>query len=255
MIDPKAVVDPRAELADDVVVGAFSIIGPDVHIDAGTWIGPHVVIKGPTRIGRDNKIFQFASLGEAPQDKKYHGEPTELVVGDRNQIREFVTLNRGTVQGRGRTVIGSDNLIMAYVHVAHDCVVGDNVIMSNAASLAGHVQVDDYAILSGFTLVHQFCRIGAHAFTSMGSAVNRDVPPYVLAAGNYAKAYGINKEGLRRRGFSPEQIGALHKAFKLLVKSHNREQGLREAEALAREHAPVAQLLEFVRNSARGIVR
>lgn len=255
MIDPRAIVDPRAELAEDVTVEAYAVIGPDVQIGAGTWIGPHAVVRGPTRIGSDNKIYQFASVGEVPQDLKYQGEATELVIGDRNVIREFVTLNRGTVQDQGRTQIGDDNLIMAYCHVAHDCVIGNRVIMSNGAQLAGHVRVDDAAILSGFTLVHQFSHIGSHAFTGMGSAVNRDVPPFVLVSGNYAEAYGINKEGLKRHGFSREEIAALHKAFKLVVKGRKLEQGLQEAELLAREFPRVAQLVEFVKNSKRGIVR
>ncbi|MGF1644266.1 MAG: acyl-ACP--UDP-N-acetylglucosamine O-acyltransferase [Thiotrichales bacterium] len=255
MIDPRAIIDPGAELASDVEVGPFSIIGPDVRIDSGTSIGPHVVIKGPTRIGRDNKIFQFASLGEAPQDLKYHGEPTELVIGDRNTIREYVTLNRGTVSGHGRTVIGDDNLLMAYVHVAHDCRIGNRAVFANASSLAGHVVIEDQAILGGFTLVHQFCRIGQHAFTGMGTALNRDLPPYCTASGNYARAIGINKEGLKRRGFSQEAIRALTQAFKTLIKGSDWDNNLAQVETLAESCLEVRTFLDFVRASQRGVVR
>jgi len=182
LIHPSAIIDAGAELADDVSVGPFSIIGPNVQIGAGSRIGPHVVIKGPTRIGIDNQIFQFASVGEDPQDKKYHGEVTRLEIGDRNVIREFTTLHRGTIQEESVTRVGCDNLLMAYTHVAHDCVIGDGVIMANGASLAGHVTVDDFAILGGFSLVHQFCRIGRHSFSAMGSIISRDIPPYSWSA-------------------------------------------------------------------------
>lgn len=255
MIHPSALVDSKAELAADVEVGAFTVIGPHVHIASGTRIGPHAVIKGPTWIGKDNEIFQFASVGEDPQDKKYKDEPTELHIGDRNQIREFATINRGTATGHGKTVIGNDNLIMSYVHIAHDCVVGDNVIFSNGAQLAGHVTVEDTAILSGFTLVHQFCHIGAHAFTGMGAALNRDLPPFCVASGNYARAIGINKEGLKRRGFSPETIRALHRAFMLTMKTRRPQEGQEEVKALADEFPDVAELLDFIENSQRGVVR
>ena len=201
MIHPTAVIDASAELGADVSVGAYSVIGPDVTIGARTVIGPHVVINGPTRIGEDNRIHQFASLGDAPQDKKYADEPTRLEIGDRNTIREFVTFNRGTVQDEGVTRIGDDNWIMAYVHIAHDCRIGNQAIMANNASLAGHVTVGDYAILGGFTLIHQFCTIGAHALTAFGSHVSMDVPPYVTVGGTPARAHGLNMEGLRRRGF------------------------------------------------------
>ncbi|MGF1548914.1 MAG: acyl-ACP--UDP-N-acetylglucosamine O-acyltransferase [Thiotrichales bacterium] len=255
MIDPRAIVDPDADLAHDVEIGPYTIIGPDVRIDSGTWIGPHVVIKGPTRIGKGNKIFQFASLGEAPQDLKYQGEPTELVIGDRNTIREYVTLNRGTVSGHGRTVIGDDNLLMAYVHVAHDCHIGNRVVFANATSLAGHVTIEDQAILGGFTLVHQFSRVGQHAFTGMGTALNRDLPPFCTASGNYARAIGINKEGLKRRGFSAESIRALGQAFKILIKGSDWNQNLAEVENLAESFAEVRIFLEFICSSQRGVVR
>ena len=255
MIDSRAVIDPSARLAKDVEVGPFSVIGPDVEISEGTWVGSHVVVKGPTRIGRDNKIFQFSSIGEAPQDLKYNGEPTKLIIGDRNQFREYCTVNRGTVGGHGETLIGNDNLFMAYVHIAHDCIIHNHIIFSNATSLAGHVTIEDQAILSGFTLVHQFCNVGAHAFTGMGTALNRDLPPFTMASGNYAKAIGINKEGLKRRGFSPECIRALIQAFKLLLKGRDRDAGLKAVASLATEFPEVAQFSDFVQKSERGTVR
>lgn len=236
-------------------MGAYSVIGPDVHIGENCEIGPHVVIHGPTRMGKDNRVFQFASIGEAPQDLKYHGEPTELVIGDRNRLREFVTINRGTVSGNNKTVIGNDGLFMAYVHVAHDCVVGNNVIMSNGASLAGHVVVDDHAILSGFTLVHQFAHVGAHSFTGMGTALNRDLPPFTMASGNYATAHGINKEGLKRRGFSNETISAINRAFRVLIKGKDRKRALDELDELIQTVPEVKQFVEFITSSERGVVR
>ena len=256
MIHQTAIIDPSAKIADDVEIGPYTIIGADVEIDSGTWIGPHVVINGPTRIGKDNKIFQFASLGEQPQDLKYNGQPTRLEVGDRNTIREFVTFNRATEEGGGITRIGSDNLFMAYAHVAHDCQVGNHIVLANSASLAGHVEVGDHAILGGFTLVHQFTRIGAHSFSSMGSAVNRDIPPYVIVSGNYAKAIGINKEGLKRRGFSSDSIRAIQNAFKLLVRSHKpREEVMQQAQSLAEQFPEVRAFVDFVETTERGIVR
>jgi UDP-N-acetylglucosamine acyltransferase len=255
VIDPLAVVHPDAELDADVAVGPFSVIGAGVRIGAGTRVGPHVVIKGPTVIGRDNRIFQFASVGEDPQDLSYRGEPTRLVIGDRNVIRESTTLSRGTAKGRGETLIGSDNLIMAYVHIAHDCIVGNGVIFSNAASLAGHVEVQDHCTLGGFTLVHQFCRIGAHAFTSMGSALNRDLPPYCLASGNYARLIGINKVGLRRKGFSEEAVQALHRAFTEVLRGRG-ERRERLERLLAETTVPeVRTMLAFVAASPRGCLR
>ena len=255
MIDSRAVVDPAARIGADVTIGPFAVIGPDVEIGAGSWIGPHAVINGPTTIGRDNRIYQFCSIGEAPQDLKYNGEPTRLRIGDRNTFREYCTINRGTITGHGETVIGNDNLIMAYVHVAHDCIVGDRTVFSNGASLAGHVRVGDHAILGGFTLVHQFSVIGAHAFTGMGTALNRDLPPYTIASGNYARAIGINKEGLKRRGFTPEAIRALSQAFKLLVRGRDRNNALVEVQVLADEFPEVRSFVEFIENSERGVVR
>ena len=256
MIHQTAIVDPAAKIADNVEIGAYSIIGANVEIGSGTWIGPHVVINGPTKIGQDNRIFQFASIGEQPQDLKYKGDPTRLEIGDRNTIREYVTLNRATVEGGGITRIGNDNLFMAYVHVAHDCHVGNKIVFANSASLAGHVVVEDNAILGGFTLVHQFSRIGAHCMTSMGSAVNRDVPPYVIVSGNYAEPHGINKVGLKRRGFSDESVRAIQNAYKILVRSHKpREELLKDVQPLADQFEEVKLFVDFITASKRGIVR
>ena len=255
-IHATAQIDPRASIASDVEIGAFCVIGHDVEIGAGTVIGPHVIVEPGTRIGRDNKIPAFSSIGGAPQDKKYKDEPTRLVIGDRNTIREFCTINRGTVQDTGVTVIGNDNWVMAYVHVAHDCTVGNNTIFANAASLAGHVKVDDFVILGGFTLVHQFCQIGAHAFTSMGSIINRDVPPYVTVAGNFAEPKGINSEGLKRRGFSPERIMTIKRGYKTLYKSGLALADARAQLATAAVQAPdIALLLEFIDRSERSLIR
>ncbi len=255
-IHPTAQVDPGAELGSNVTIGAYTVVGPNVVIGDGTSVGPHVVIEGPTRIGAKNRIFQFASLGGAPQDKKYADEPTELVIGDGNMIREFVTLNRGTSQDLGVTRIGNDNWIMAYVHIAHDCIVGSHTIFANASSLAGHVRVDDYVILGGFTLVHQFCQIGAHAFTSMGSIINRDVPPYVTVAGNFAEPKGINAEGLKRRGYTPERITAIKRAYKTLYKSGLPLAGAREELSRAAATAPdVKLMLDFIERSERSLIR
>ncbi len=256
MIDPRAVIDPRARLDSSVEVGPFSIIGPDVDIDAGTWIGPHVVINGVTRIGRDNRIFQFSSIGEVPQDKKYHDEPTRLEIGDRNLIRESVTINRGTAQDQGLTRIGDDNWIMAYVHIAHDCMIGNHTIFANAASLAGHVLIDDYVILGGFTLISQFLHLGVNSFTAMGSVVNRDVPPYVTISGHMAKPYGINLEGLKRRGFSTKVITQVRQAYKLLYKSKLLfEDATAQIEAMAVDCAELVPLADFIKNATRGIIR
>lgn len=256
MIHEQAIVDPAASIADDVEIGPFCIIGPDVVVGAGTRVAPHTIIRGPTTIGRDNVIFSFSSIGEAPQDMKYAGEPTRLEIGDRNTIREYVTLNRGTADGGGVTRIGSDNLFMAYSHVAHDCVVGDHTIFANAASLAGHVSVGDWAILGGFTSVHQFCRIGAHSFSGLGTVITRDVPPFVTVAGNHARPYGLNRNGLRRRGFSPEAIQALHRAYMLLIKARTSASDAHaRVEALAGDHPEVRELVDFVDTGKRGVVR
>lgn len=256
MIDPRAVIDPSAELDSSVTVGAYSIIGANVQIDAGTCIAPHVVIKGHTRIGKENKIYQFSSLGEDPQDKKYAGEVTYLEIGDRNEIREYCTMNRGTVQGGGMTRIGNDNWIMAYTHFAHDCIVGNHTIFANGASLAGHVTIDDYVILGGFGLVHQFCSMGKYSFSGASSLIFKDVPPFVTVWGNRAEAYGLNKEGLKRHGFSPETIQALHNAYKTIYRSnHTTEQAIEILSEKVAEFPEVGLMVDFLKNSKRGIVR
>lgn len=248
--------DPSAIIADDCEVGPFCVVGADVEIASGTRILAHVVINGPTTIGESNTIYQFSSIGEAPQDKKYAGEPTRLEIGDRNIIREYATLHRGTVGGGGLTTLGSDCLLMAYSHVAHDCAVGDRVIMANAASIAGHVTVGYQAILGGFTLVHQFTHIGAHSSTGMGAVINRDVPPFVTVAGNPPRALCINKIGLQRRGFSRESIAALRRAFQLLIKSRkSRADALEQLKALIDEFTEVQQFVDFVVSSERSVMR
>ena len=261
-IHPQAIVDPKAQLAEGVSVGAFSIIGPNVSIDAGTEVGPHVVIDGHTSIGKNNKIFQFASLGAQPQDKKYAGEPTKLIIGDNNTIREFTTFNTGTVTGIGETRLGNDNWIMAYVHLAHDCVVGNQTIFANNTQLAGHVEVGDWVIFGGFTVVHQFVRVGAHAMTAMNSLLFADVPPFVMAQGQPAKARSMNFEGLRRRGFSPEAIARVKQMHKILYRSELPLQtamaqiaALQSAEGSPAEDTQ--QILDFLQavNPQRGIVR
>jgi UDP-N-acetylglucosamine acyltransferase len=256
LIDPRAVIDPKAELEEGISIGPFSIIGPDVSIAAGTVVGPHVVINGPTRIGKDNRIYQFASIGEDPQDKKYAGEPTLLEIGDRNVVREFATVHRGTVQDQGVTRIGNDNLLMAYIHIAHDCVLSDHIIMANAASLGGHVKIDDYAILGGFSMVHQFGRVGAHSFSGMGAAINMDLPPYVMVGGHPTKPHGINREGLSRRGFSQETIKQIKQAYKIIYHSGLRLEAAREEiDKLATETPELKMLSEFLSHSGRGILR
>lgn len=249
-------VSPRAEVHDEAYVGPFSIIGDDVRIGRGTRVEAHVVIKGPTTIGEDNHIYQFASIGDDPQDKKYAGEPTRLTIGHRNTIREYVTINRGTVQDRGETLIGDDNWIMAYVHIAHDCVIGDQTILANGATLAGHVRIDDYALLGGFAGVHQFCNIGRHAFLAAQSFATMDVPAYVIAAGRPAEPRGINSEGLKRHGFTAAQIRNIREAYRAVYR-----QGLKLDDALAKltERAPsqpeIEPLVETLRRSTRGVAR
>ena len=256
MIHPSAIIDSNAKLASDVSVGPWSYIGPGVSIDSGTKIESHVVIKGPTTIGKDNHIYQFSSVGEDTPDLKYKGEPTRLVIGDRNIIREGVTLHRGTVQDRSETTIGNDNLLMAYVHIGHDSIIGNHCILVNNTALAGHVRVDDWAILAGFTLVHQFCSIGAHAFTGMGSAISKDVPAYVLVTGAPAEARNINAEGLKRRGFSKDELSALSKAYKTIYRRGlTIEQVIVQLEEQAQECDKVQPMLESLRRSTRGIVR
>jgi UDP-N-acetylglucosamine acyltransferase len=256
LIDPRAVVDPAAKIDSGVVVGAYSIIGPHVEIARGTRIEPHVVIKGPTAIGADNHIFQFASIGDDPQDKKYDGEPTKLVIGERNTIREYCTLNRGTVQDAGVTTIGNDNWIMAYCHIAHDCVVGNNTIFANNASIAGHVRVGDYAILGGFTAVHQFCRIGAHSLCSMFSYVTKDVAAYVTISGRPAEARGINAEGLKRRNFTAEQIRNIREAYRIVYRqSLKLEEAIAALAPLVESQPELQPFLDSLRDGSRGLAR
>lgn len=256
MIHPTAVIDPGALIHEGVEIGPYSVIGKDVEIGTGTVIGPHVVVQGPTVIGRDNRIFQFASIGDAPQDKKYAGEPTRLVIGDGNTIRECVTINRGTAQDRGETTIGNDNWIMAYAHIAHDCVLGDHIILANNVALAGHCLVGDWVIFGGFSGLHQFCRAGAHAFLGKYAGVSQDVPAYVMVGGSPPAPHGINSEGLKRRGFTAEQIANIKQAYKVLYRS-----GLKLAEALAQleervgEQPELEPLVASIRDSSRSIIR
>ena len=256
MIHPTAIIHSGARLGAGVSVGAYSIIDEHVEIGDNTRIGPHVVITGNTKIGCDNRIFQFCSLGEIPQDKKYAGEPTRLEIGDRNTIREYCTFNLGTVQDAGVTRMGDDNWIMAYVHVAHDCQVGNRTTFANNAQLAGHVHVDDWAILGGYTGVHQFCRVGAHTMTAVGTVVLQDVPPYVMAAGNTATPFGINAEGLKRRGFSPDALMALKRAYRTLYKAGLMlEEARSKLEEEVKTHPEIQPILEFLAVSKRGIIR
>ena len=256
MIHPTAIVDPTAQLSEDCVIGPYSVIGANVIIGSGTTIGPHVVVRGPTRIGSRNKVYQFASIGDDPQDLKYAGEVTHLEIGDDNTIREFTTINRGTQGGGGITRIGSHNLLMAYVHVAHDCQLGDHIVMANIASLAGHVTVGDYAIIAGFAGVHQFCEVGEHAFVGMNSVANRDVVPFTIVAGNYAEPKGINKNGLRRREFSDPVIKALHRAYMHLIRGRgDREKAIELLSDDINTYPEVARMVQFIKDSERGIVR
>jgi UDP-N-acetylglucosamine acyltransferase len=259
-IHPSALVDPKAELADSVTIGAYAVIGPGVRIGQGTTVGPHCVIEGRTVIGSGNQIFQFASLGAAPQDKKYAGEPTELHIGNRNTIREFVTFNVGTTQGGGVTRVGDDNWVMAYVHVAHDCIVGSNTIIANCTQLAGHVEIGDWVILGGSSLIHQWVKIGAHAMTAMGTALPQDLPPFVMASGNMAEAHGFNVEGLKRRGFSATRIAAVKRMHRLLYRSGLTLDQARDGMTAIATEVPeaagdVAMMTTFLAQSTRGIVR
>ena len=256
LIDPRAIIDPSAKLADGVQVGPWSIIGPDVEIGEGTVVGPHVVIKGPTRIGQHNRIYQFSSVGEDTPDLKYKGEPSTLTVGADCLIREGVTIHRGTVQDRSETTIGDHNLLMAYVHIGHDSVIANHCILVNNTALAGHVHVDDWAILSGYTLVHQFCRIGAHSFSGMGTAIGKDVPAYVTVFGNPAEARSMNFEGMRRRGFSAEAISALRRAYKMVYRQGlTVEQALADLAESAEQFPEVAVFRDSIQSSTRGITR
>lgn len=256
LIHPTAIIAPSAELDSSVSVGAYSTIGAHVRIDAGTQIGPHVVIDGNTTIGKNNHIFQFASLGAIPQDKKYRGEPTELRIGDGNTIREFCTFNLGTVTGIGRTEVGNDNWIMAYVHLAHDCVIGNHTIFANNASLAGHVTIKDWVILGGFSLVHQFCIIGEHAMTAFAAGVHKDIPPYVMGAGYRAEPAGLNTEGLRRRGFTAEQIANIKNIYKILYRQGlSYDDAKTQIMALADTAEELTVFKTFFNESTRGVIR
>lgn len=256
MISDKAIIDKSAKIAANVEISPFSIIGPDVEIGEGTWIGPNSVINGPTKIGRNNKIFQFSSIGEAPQDKKYANEPTRLEIGDNNTFREFTTISRGTVSGGGITRIGDNNLFMAYVHIAHDCYVGNNTTFSNNASLAGHVKVFDYANLGGFVGVHQFCNIGSYCFCAGGSIIVKDVLPFITVSGHPAETYGLNLEGLKRRQFTTEDITVLKRAYKTLFRQGlSLEEAVHKMEEMIPECKHVATIIDFIKSSSRGIVR
>lgn len=256
MIDSRAIVSPRAELASDVEVGPFAIIGADVELGPGTVVGPHAVVQGPTRLGTGNRIYQFASIGEAPQDRKYRGEPTRLEIGDRNVFREYCTVNRGTAQGEGVTRIGHDGLFLTASHVAHDCRIGDHVVFSNVASIAGHVEVGAWVQLGGLCAIHQFCKIGEHAFVGGGAIVSRDVPPYVMITGNPAVPHGVNAEGLRRRGFTSEQIRHLRQAYRILYRMELKlEEAVERLTALAREQPELGPLVEFIARSSRSLTR
>ncbi len=256
-IHPTAVIHPGAEIAGNVEVGAYSVIGEDVKVGKGTRIGPHVVIEGITGIGEDCNIFQFASLGAPPQDKKYMGEKTKVIIGNNNIIREFVTINRGTAGGTGKTEIGDDNLLMAYVHIAHDCSVGNFCVLANAATLAGHIEIDDYAIVGGLVAIHQFVRIGRYSIIGGASAITKDVLPYCTVAGNRAKLFGLNKIGLTRNGFSTEEIDILERAYKMLFRSNKTvKKAVSDVkEALSKDSIHVGHLIDFISTSERGITR
>lgn len=256
-IDPRAVIDPRAELGENVTVGPYTVIGPDVLIGDGTWVGPHVVINGPIRIGRDNQIFQFASIGEISQDKTAkRSDPTRVEIGDRNTIREYVTIQRGTLKDQGVTRVGNDNWIMAYCHIAHDCVVGNGTTFANNASLAGHVVIDDHVILGGYTLVYQFTRLGAYSFSAFGSHINMDVPPFVMVQGQLAKPRAMNTEGMRRHGKPPETIQAMKRAYRVLYREGLRVEEAREQLVEMAKTTPEIQLIvDFLAQSQRGIIR
>ena len=256
LIDSKAIVDSHAELADDVTVGPYSVIGADVKIGAGTIIGSHVVIKGPTSIGKENRIYQFTSIGEDPQDKKYAAEITRLEIGDRNTIREFTSMHRGTQQDNCVTKIGDDNLFMAYTHVAHDCIIGNNVIMANGASLAGHVHLNNNAILGGFTLVHQFTQVGQYSFAAMGSAITQDIPPFIMVGGKPTRPHGINSVGMERNGISAEDIRLIRNAYKIIYKMNLRlEDAIEKMEDMTSDSKQLTDMISFLRNVSRGILR
>ena len=255
-VHPTAIVEEGARIHESATIGAYSLIGPRVTIGPDCWIGPHVVITGRTTIGARTRVFQFASLGEEPQDKKYDGEDTELIIGEDNYIRELCTFSRGTVQDGGKTIIGDNNWIMACVHIAHDCILGDNIIMANNSSLAGHVKVGDWAILSGYSLIHQFCSVGAHSFTSFASHVNQSIPPYVTVSGEKARAKGVNTEGLKRRGYSPEQIQQVRRAYKVLYRQGLQMDEAREKlEEMSIDSEEIRPLVEFLDTTEKSMIR
>jgi UDP-N-acetylglucosamine acyltransferase len=256
LIDERAVVSPDARVHEDAYVGPYAVVGPDVEIGRGTRVEAHVVVKGPTVIGEDNRLFQFSSIGDDPQDKKYRGEPTRLVIGNRNTIREYCTINRGTTQDEGVTRVGDDNLIMAYTHIAHDCRVGNGTVFANNATIAGHVRIDDFVILGGFTAVHQYCRIGAHAFTAIFTCLTKDVPAYVMVAGNPAEPRGVNSEGLRRRDFSADQIRNIRDAYSTVYRRGlTRQEAIAELATRVDEQPELQLMLASLRDSTRGITR
>ena len=256
MIHPTAVIDPSAKIGNDVQIGPYCIIEADTVIGDRCVLKSHVVVANHTQIGSGNKIYPFASIGEDPQDKKYAAEPTQLMIGDNNTIREYVTINRGTLDDNGITRVGDENWIMAYVHIAHDCVLGNHTILANCSSLAGHVHVEDHAILGGFSKLHQFCRVGAHSFSAMDSGFQKDLPPFVMAQGNPAKPRAINFEGLKRRGFSKERIAAIKAAYRVLYKSDlTLESAMKELEQMARDSEDVRMMFTFIQNSSRSIIR
>ena len=257
MIHPTVLIDPDARIGENVSIGPYSIIGPHVIIENNTWIGPNVIIKGPTIIGKFNRIFQFSSIGDDPQDKKYNNDKKSVLeIGDDNVIREFCTINRGTDHGGGKTVIGDHNWIMAYVHIAHDCIVGSNTVFANNTTLAGHVTVDDYTIFGGFTGIHQFCHIGKYCFTAIATIVVKDVPPFLMISGNTAKPNGLNREGLKRHGFSSETITLLRKAYKIVYRQGlTVNHALAELEKICQKSDEVKYFSDFISNSSRGIVR
>lgn len=256
MIHPTAIIHDDAKIGNDVEIGPYSIIGPDVVIGDGSWIGPHVVINGPTIIGKNNKIFQFSSIGEKPQHADHGDHPTRLTIGDNNVIREYCTFNRGTIDDRKETSIGNNNFFMAYVHIAHDCVVGNHTIFANCASLAGHVVVDDYAIFGGFSGVHQFCRIGSYVMTGIATITFKDIPPFLMSSGNTAKPYGLNIRGLKRRGFEDDTIKAIRQAYKIVYRSGMQlTQSLEALQDLAAEFPEVGYFRDFIAASERGIIR
>lgn len=256
MIHEQAIIDPSAKIGNNVTIGPWTLIGPNVEIGDDTWVGPHVVINGPTKIGKNNRIFQYASVGEVPQDKKYDEENTSLEIGDGNTIREFCTINRGTVQDNSVTKLGNHNWLMAYVHIAHDCIVGDHNIFANNATLAGHVKVGNYVTLGGFAGVHQFCKVGDYSFLAHSPLVIKDVPPYLMVAGNPAKSHGLNVEGLRRNQFSADTIATLKKAYKIIFRNNlTVEQALDGLKELVKDCQEVQRFIDFLDNTSRGIVR